>query len=262
MWDGSEVQAGSAAPTAESNYVDFIAAEASSEIEFSGVSEQESTDQLEAVMKKGFDVIVQAPLTHGRWFGRADVLKRVEFPSRLGPWSYEVHDCKLARETKATTILQLSLYSECVAGIQGEWPEYMHVVPPGDEFVSEPYRVSDYSAYYRYVKRRLEDAIENNGSVTATYPEPTPHCSVCRWWAECDGKRRKDDHLSLVAGISRLQQKQLNVWDVNAVSSLAVFPLPLKTAKTRVCGYLCSRQGTGARSGCRAHATETRPRNP
>jgi predicted RecB family nuclease len=31
-----------------------------------------------------------------------------------------------------------------------------------------------------------------------------------------------------VAGISRLQQKQLNVWDVNAVSSLAVFPLPLK----------------------------------
>src|SRR5208283_1658538 len=26
----------------------------------------------------------------------------------------------------------------------------------------------------------------------------------------------------------RLQQKQLNIWDVNAVGSLAVFPLPLK----------------------------------
>ena len=191
-------------------------------------SEQDSTDQLEAAMKKGVDVIVQPPLAYGRWFGRADVLRRVERPSKLGPWSYEVYDCKLALETKATTILQLSLYSECLAAIQGEWPEYMHVVPPGDGFVSEPYRVSDYSAYYRYVKRRLENAIENNGSVTETYPEPTPHCSVCRWWAECDGQRRKDDHLSLVAGISRLQQKQLNVWDVNAVSSLAVFPLPLK----------------------------------
>ena len=33
------------------------------------------------------------------------------------------HDCKLAVETKATTILQLSLYSECVAAIQGEWPD-------------------------------------------------------------------------------------------------------------------------------------------
>ena len=226
--NGSDAQSSADEPTSESNHVDFIAAEASSEIEIPDVSDQDSTDQLEAAMKKGVDVIVQPPLAYGRWFGRADVLRRVERRSKLGPWSYEVYDCKLALETKATTILQLSLYSECLAAIQGEWPEYMHVVPPGDGFVSEPYRVSDYAAYYRYVKRRLEDAIENNGSVTETYPEPTPHCSICRWWAECDGQRRKDDHLSLVAGISRLQQKQLNVWDVNAVSSLAVFPLPLK----------------------------------
>ena len=228
MRDGSDAQAGSDEPTPQSNYVDFIAAEASSDIKSSDVSEEESSNQVEAVMKKGVDVIVQPPLTCGRWFGRADLLRRVERPSKLGPWSYEIYDCKLALETNATTILQLSLYSECLAAIQGEWPEYMHVVPPGDGFVSEPYRVSDYAAYYRYVKRRLEDAIENDGSVTETYPEPTPHCSICRWWAECDGQRRKDDHLSLVAGISRLQQKQLNVWDVNAVSSLAAFPLPLK----------------------------------
>jgi hypothetical protein len=32
--------------------------------------------------------------------------------SKLGSWSYEVYDCKLACEKKATTILQLSLYSE------------------------------------------------------------------------------------------------------------------------------------------------------
>ena len=228
MRNGSDAQTGSDAPTPESNYVDFLAAEASSDIEFSDVSEDELSDQVEVAMKKGVEVIVQAPLAYGRWFGRADVLLRVERPSKLGPWSYEVHDCKLALETKATTILQLSLYSECLAAIQGQWPEYMHVVPPGDGFASEPYRVSDYAAYYRYVKRRLEDAVENNGSVTETYPEPTPHCSICRWWAECDGQRRRDDHLSLVAGISRLQQKQLNAWDVNAVSSLAVFPLPLK----------------------------------
>jgi predicted RecB family nuclease len=228
MRDGSDAQLDSDAPPPESDHVEFIAAEASSDVEVFDVSEDESSDQVEAAMKKGVDVIVQAPLTYGRWFGRADVLRRVERTSNLGAWSYEVHDCKLALETKATTILQLLLYSECLAAIQGEWPEYMHVVPPGDGFVSRPYRVSDYSAYYRYVKQRLEDAIENNGSVTETYPEPTPHCSVCRWWAECDGRRRKDDHLSLVAGISRLQQKQLNVWDVNAVSSLAVFPLPLK----------------------------------
>jgi predicted RecB family nuclease len=226
--DGGDVQASDDEPAPESNHVDFIAAEALPSVELSDVSEKDSTEKLEAAMKKGIDVIVQPPVAYGRWFGRADVLRRVERPSKLGPWSYEVHDCKLALETKATTILQLSLYSECLAAIQGEWPEYMHVVPPRDGFVSEAYRVSDYAAYYRYVKRRLENAVENNGSLTETYPEPTPHCSICRWWAECDGQRREDDHLSLVAGISRLQQKQLNVWDVNAVSSLAVFPLPLK----------------------------------
>ena len=195
MRDGSEAQAGTDAPTPEGNYVGFIAAEASSDV--SDCGEDNSINEVETAMKKGVDVIVQPYLAFGRWFGRADVLRRVEQPSKLGTWSYEVHDCKLALETKATTILQLSLYSECLAAIQGKWPEYMHVVPPGDEFVSEPYRVSDYAAYYRYVKRRLEDAVENDGSTTDTYPEPTPHCSICRWWAECDGQRRKDDHLEL-----------------------------------------------------------------
>ena len=195
-------------------------------IDLRATSEEEASREVLTAMQKGVDVIVQPTLSNGRWFGRADVLRRVERRSGLGPWSYEVHDCKLALETKATTILQLSLYSECLAAIQGELPEYMHVVPPGEEFASEAHRVSEYAAYYRYVKSRLENAVENNGS--ATYPEPTPHCSICRWWVECDGQRRKDDHLSLVAGISRLQQKQLNSWDVKAVGTLAVLPLPLE----------------------------------
>ena len=38
---------------------------------------------------------------------------------RLGRWSYEVIDTKLARETKGATVLQLSLYSDLVAAVQG-----------------------------------------------------------------------------------------------------------------------------------------------
>src|ERR1700683_2908719 len=63
-------------------------------------------------MQRGIDVIAQGSLAVGRWFGRPDVLAKVAKPSRLGGWSYEVFDCKLARETKAATILQLALYSE------------------------------------------------------------------------------------------------------------------------------------------------------
>lgn len=73
-------------------------------------------------MARGVPVIAQATLAHGRWFGRADVLRRIERASNLGAWSYEVYDCKLARETKAATILQLLLYCDLVQAVQGFCP--------------------------------------------------------------------------------------------------------------------------------------------
>src|SRR6185436_5549780 len=80
-------------------------------------------------MYAGKDVIAQATLRDGGWHGRADVLLRVARPSGLGNWSYEALDTKLARETKAGAVLQLCLYSELLGVIQGEMPEFMHVVP-------------------------------------------------------------------------------------------------------------------------------------
>ena len=75
--------------------------------------------QTREAMESGVEAISQATMANGRWFGRADVLRRVERASKLGSWSYEVYDCKLACETKAATILQLSLYSELLESIQG-----------------------------------------------------------------------------------------------------------------------------------------------
>jgi hypothetical protein len=51
-------------------------------------------------MELGEPLIVQGALRSGSWHGRADVLRRVETPSRFGLWSYEVTDTKLARATK------------------------------------------------------------------------------------------------------------------------------------------------------------------
>ncbi|MCI0724533.1 MAG: TM0106 family RecB-like putative nuclease [Acidobacteria bacterium] len=181
-----------------------------------------------AAMARGVPVIAQATLASGRWFGRADVLQRVERRSKLGGWSYEVYDCKLARETKAATILQLSLYSDLLQTLQGLLPEWMYVVPPSEHFSVEVHRVLDFAAYYRYVKRRLEGVATLDGDQVRTYPEPTPHCPVCRWWPECDKQWRNDDHLSLVAGISKLQRKQLGIWKTSTVRRLAELPLPLQ----------------------------------
>src|SRR5450755_4644775 len=52
-------------------------------------------EKTRAAMQRGIDVIAQAVLAEGNWFGRADVLRKTALPSKFGNWSYEVYDCKL-----------------------------------------------------------------------------------------------------------------------------------------------------------------------
>ena len=115
-------------------------------------------------MKSGVGVIPQADLQNGRWRGRADILLKVAKPSHLGPWSYEVVETKLASETRGATILQLCLYSELVAEIQGRMPDRTHVVSPGRAFQPETFRLQDFLAYYRFVKSRLATAVDRAGT--------------------------------------------------------------------------------------------------
>ena len=75
-------------------------------------NEEEAIVETVKLMKQGTELIAQGALAKGRWFGRPDVLRKTSQKSGLGEWSYEVYDCKLALETKGTTILQLSLYTE------------------------------------------------------------------------------------------------------------------------------------------------------
>jgi predicted RecB family nuclease len=196
-----------------------------------------------AAMFAGAEVIAQATLTVGRWFGRADVLLRVDRPSPLGAWSYEALDTKLARETKAGAVLQLCLYSELLAQMQGLEPEHMHVVPRRPGFPLETYRVDDYLAYYRLVRRRLEAAVDAR-EAPATYPEPVSHCEICRWFPRCDQQRRADDHLSLVAGVSRMQTRELQSRDIDTLARLAIEPVPIAWKPDRGAkeGYLRVRE--------------------
>ncbi len=177
-------------------------------------------------MRAGQEIIVQGALADGRWGGLPDILRRVETPSNLGAWSYEVIDTKLARQTKGGTVLQLSLYADLVGSVQGVLPEHMSVVAPWTEFTPQRYRTNDYAAYYRLVKASLESALAGE-TVTDTYPEPREHCEVCAWSAHCDQRRRNDDHLSLVAGISKLHEVEFRGRSVLTTAALAAVPLPL-----------------------------------
>jgi len=97
---------------------------------------------------------------------------------------------------------------------------------PWSDYEPQSFRTADFAAYYRKVKfalnRRLQGQPEQNG-----YPDPKEHCEICRWRIPCDAKRRTDDHLCLVAGISKVQINELKRHGINTATDLAEAPLPL-----------------------------------
>ena len=64
-----------------------------------------------------------------------------------------------------------------------------------------------------------------------TYPEPVDHCRVCSWWTLCIDRRRADDHLSLVANITRSNRRRLVASGVDTLEGLAVLPTDTAVAK-------------------------------
>lgn len=172
-------------------------------------------------MKEGADVIYQARLKMDSWAGWADFLIKTDTHSNLGSWSYEVVDTKLSTETKAGTILQITLYSEMIAAIQGTMPEKMHVRHPNG---SETYRLLDFLSYYRLVKKKF---LEKVISGEEFYPHPVNHCDVCNWWPICNEKRRNDDHLQFVAGLGKLQKQELETQQISTLEAFADKELPL-----------------------------------
>jgi tetratricopeptide (TPR) repeat protein len=80
----------------------------------------------------------------------------------------------------------------------------MHVVNGLGE--RETFRPDDYLAYYRRVRERFLEAVESGAE---TYPYPVEFCGLCDFLALCRRQWEKDDHLTLVAGISRTQVERL-----------------------------------------------------
>jgi predicted RecB family nuclease len=180
-------------------------------------------------MAKGTQTIVQGSLSDEHWFGKPDVMRRVDRPSTLGGWSYEISDTKLARETRAGTILQLGLYSEMLAAAQGVRPERFYVVTPHATMPLHAYRVDDYAAYFRLVRGQMVTTVKQGHRqiARANYPDPVDHCEICHWKPDCAKQRRADDHLSLVAGITLVQRRELTSRSVDTLTALAGLPIPL-----------------------------------
>jgi AAA domain/RNase_H superfamily len=73
----------------------------------------------------------------------------------------------------------------------------------------------------------LESSV-SGAMASDAYPEPIEHCEICRWRRHCDERRRADDHMSFVAGISKSQIGELEKHGVATTAALAALPLPLQ----------------------------------
>ena len=157
-------------------------------------------------MRAGAQVIYQATFFDGQWRGHADFLHRVEEPSDLGRVELRGrgHQARAQGQgRRAAPDVRLQRPAGAGPGrraaLDGGRPRRQR---PGDRTVPgrrlhgllPPGPGAVRGAHGRAATWRIP--------VTATYPEPVEHCDVCRWAVLCGPQRRRDDHLSLVAGIS------------------------------------------------------------
>jgi predicted RecB family nuclease len=204
---------------------------------------QTATGTEEAIHAAVAGVIYQAQLEHDGWRGIADFLER------LPDGSYEVVDTKLARHARPEHVLQLCFYTEQLARIQGREPEHMHVVTGIGE--RETFRPEDYAAYYRRLRQRFVKAVEE---AQPTYPYPVEHCGLCDFLERCEQQWEEDDHLTLVAGVSRLQVERLTKADIQTLTALAEAEQETKVPSMRATTF----QGLRHQASLQQHYRETR----
>jgi uncharacterized protein len=204
----------------EKDYITHLKTSGKTVVEISKGSTNGAVAQTIDAIQKGADIIYQARLELAPWNGWADFLIKVDKPGKFGNWSYEVMDTKLSKETRAGAILQISLYSEMLEQLQGCRPKYMHIKNPAGE---HHYRVDDFAAYYRLMKKDLLQAIDQPQE---SYPDPVVHCDICKWWTICNKRRRDDDHLSFIAGMGNMQMKEVKKWGVTTLELMAGLALP------------------------------------
>lgn len=173
-------------------------------------------------MSAGAEVIHGATFFDGRFRGHPDFLLRVEEPSALGGFSYEVVDAKLARRVRAGALLQLCAYSDALAKIQERPPQWMHVALGSGQ--TWPFRVREYAPYFGLCRERMEARLEAFESSAPTEPVPVRHCGFCDFESHCERFWEEREHVSLVASIRGAQLRKLRRAGIETLSQLVAAP--------------------------------------
>lgn len=210
-----------------------------------------------AAMERGFDVIYQGTLLHEGWVGRPDFLLKVEEGhyepadaklARSAKAAAVLQLCAYVEALGATQARVPEHFHLALGTLPLELPRlraaefmayYRRAKAQLADFVRAIGQHEDLAASLAAAGEKEKEAGPSAASpgpsaaapgASSTgllrdsglpYPEPVSHCGVCPWWKRCEDRRRVDDHLSLVAGITRKQRERLTDQGTTRLAELA-----------------------------------------
>ena len=179
---------------------------------------QEKSDYQERInaMVHGFDFIHQASFNNGQIRGSADLLKRVDIPSKLGPFSYIPIECKLASHINIKFIIQALCYCDLLTETIGSRPRTFEIYLGGGTF--EYFEVDKYWNWYQFKKNEYKAFIRDFDPEKQPEDIPGEHSN----WTEFITERLKDKRdLILVHNMLKTQRKKLRAKGILSIDQLA-----------------------------------------
>ena len=166
----------------------------------------EAVDRTTTAMRAGAEVIYQAALARRLLAWLCGLPRKgTHALSRVRRLQLRGVDTKLARHASPVPRPTMPVLEICSRSVRAS-PAQMHVILGSRE--RERFRLDEFSAFYRRLRRRYETRLTDG--FAGTYPDPVEHCGLCRWSEHCSARCEADDHLSLVAGLGRAQAIRLS----------------------------------------------------
>ena len=170
-----------------------------------------------AVLRQGPLFVLEARVEDGPFYLTLDGLKQVPGVSTLGAFHYIPMLFAEGRQIRGEQRFLLELYGLLLSRLQGRLPD-SGIIWHGQACQATKVRLS---SELRRAAQCLRDVQE---MATATTPPPlilNAHCQVCEFRQRCHDQAMREDHLSLLRGMSEKEIKQYSKKGIFTVTQLA-----------------------------------------
>ena len=170
-------------------------------------------------LKDGYDLIYKAYLIDKNFRGEVDFLLKVKNKSKLGDYSYEVHDTKITKNLRPKHVLQITGYSYLLSKIQGPVPIKMYLIDGANK--THDFKVNEFLDYFLYTKDNFEKFLPKIKKIDL-YPEKCSFCNICPWLDVCEKIWDEDNYINQTCGINVSQIVKLKKENIKTVEALAM----------------------------------------